>query len=305
MQHNSTFIQSFIKYYDYPTDAIALFTEVLEKLDNKKSFARSFDSLIKKFVSHKAVINASLLNSLEKLAIRMGYSPYTLNFVFLLSLTEYLKKQYTLLGIDDKIYYDTMADLKYKLLECIECKGVPGTFVPSWYNGFFRLERVAYGRFQYEIRVITDGEYTLKCGRIIKKGDIYLNFHIPSSGVPLTDEIRFASYREAYERVKNLFPDGKVLFGCHSWLLFPNHREFLPENLNIIRFMDDFEIVKWDENDTFKDGWRIFGKDASLPYEKLPKDTRLKKSYAEWLLKGNKTGEGLGFFLFDGEKIIK
>lgn len=305
MKHNTEFIQSFMAYYNYPEDAVKLFTEVLDRLDKEKGYGKKFDELLDKFVCYHSRIEPKILNRLCVLAVMMGYKYYTLYFVFLLSLTEELKRQYMLFGLSEKTYYETMNDLKCKLLECMECRGVPGTFVAPWFDGFFHLTRVAYGRFQYEVCTFNEEKpFTMKNGHVVKKGDTYINFHIPSSGVPLTDEIRYASYKEAYEHVKGLFPDGNVIFGCSSWLLFPRHRDFLPKHLNILKFMDDFEIVHSDERDDFHDIWRVFGKDAKLPYDKLPKDTSLKKAYADWLCAGNKTGHAFGLFMFDGEKII-
>lgn len=306
MKHNTEFIQNFMKYYDYPQEAVDLFTKVLKQLDEDRSFGKKFDKQIDRYLSHETMLKGKILNRLTLLGFPKGYKSYTMHFVFLLCLTENLKKKYDLLGIDEKVYYETMRDLKCKLLECMECRGVPGTFVAWWIDGFFRLERVAYGRFQYEVSTYGGKEaYKLKCGKVLNPGDIFVGFHIPSSGVSLSDEIRMASYKEAYENVKHLFPDGIVIFGCGSWLLYPKHREFIPERLNIRRFMDDFEIVEWNENDDFHDCWRIFGKDAKLPYDKLPKDTSLKKAYAEWLASGHKTGGAFGVIAFDGEKILK
>lgn len=305
MKHNTEFIQQFMAHYNYPEDAVKLFTEVLDKLDNNKTYAKIFDGLFDKFTQHRSQIEQKLLNKLCVLSFFMGYKYYTLYFVFILSLTERLKTQYTLLGIDEKVYYETMNDLKCKLLECMECRGVPGTFVASWFNGFFTLDRFAYGRFQYELSGYgKDEPFTMKNGHVVKKGDTLINFHIPSSGVPLTDEVRLASYKEAYKHFKNFFPDGNVIFCCSSWLLYPRHREFLPEHLNILKFLNDFEIVDWSEEEGFHDCWRVFGKDAKLPPEKLPCDTSLKKAYAEWLCTEKKTGHGYGLIMFDGEKII-
>lgn len=305
MKHNSEFIQNFMTKCEYPEEAKKLFTEVLQKLDDNKRFGKRFDDIVDKFAFHQSRIEPKILNHLCVLGFLMGYKYYTMYFVFLLCLTEDLKKQYALFGIDEKYYWDTMCDLKYKLLECMECRGVPGTFVASWFDGFFHMDRIAYGRFQYEICEYTnDKPFTMKNGHVVKNGDYFVNFHIPSSGVPLTDEIRYASYKEAYEHVKGLFPDGNVIFGCSSWLLFPKHKEFLPPHLNILKFMDDFEIVNSEESKDFHDAWRIYGKDAKLPAEKLPKNTSLKKAYAEWLCAGNKTGHAFGLFMFDGEKII-
>ena len=306
MKYNSKFIQDFMAHYSYPEEATALFTKVLDEIDNDTALSDEFEKYLQMFSSHTARIDDEILVPLKSLAEERGYSEYTFYFVFLLLLTEDLYNDYNLIGIDEKIYYDTMADLRYKLLECIECEHVPGTFVPNWFNGFFRLERFAYGRFQYEISTYTDDEpFVMKNGHVVKDGDIYINFHIPSSGVSMSDEVRIASYKEAYSHVKGLFPDGNVLFGCGSWLLFEKHREFLPQGMNILRFMDDFELVHSDERDSFNDDWRIFGHYSDLPIEEVPRDTKLRKAYAEWICSGHKTGSGFGLFLFDGEKIIK
>lgn len=306
MKYNSKFIQDFMANYSYPEEASSLFTKVLDELDNDAGLAAEFDKYLDLFSEHKAKFDEEILDPLKVLAQEREYSEYTFYFVFLLLLTENLYNDYNLIGIDEKIYYDTMDDLRCKLLECIECEHVPGTFVPHWFNGFFRLERFAYGRFQYEISEYTDDEdFTMKCGRVVRKGDTYINFHIPSSGVPMSDEIRLASYKEAYKHVKGLFPDGRVLFGCGSWLLFEKHREFLPQGMNILRFMDDFELVRSHEKDSFSDDWRIFGHYTELPIEQFPRDTKLRKAYAEWVCSGHKTGSGFGLFLFDGEKIVR
>ncbi len=303
---NTEFIKNFMDYYDYPTEAKKLFSEVLSKLDENKNYGRSFGCLVKKFEDCKTDIDNKLLDKLSALAEKMGYSEYTLHFCFLLSLTEELKNKYLLLGIEEKIYYDTMADLKYKLMECIECEKVPGTFVAGWFNGFFRMSRVAYGRFQFEVCEYNNDEpFIMKCGKEIKKGDKYINFHIPSSGQPLTDDVRLDSYKKAYKYVNRFFDDKIVIFGCGSWLLYPRHREFLPEGMNILRFMDDFEIVEWKEREGFSNGWRVFGYVSDLPCEQLPRDTKLRAAYAQWLCDGNNGGDGFGLFAFDGNKILK
>lgn len=305
MKHNTDFIQNFMTRCDYPKEAADLFTEVLSILDNVKAYAKIYDAALDKFFYHQSRIESKLLARLTALAKLMGYSPYTMHFVFLLSLTEDLKNQYQLFGISEETYWETMNDLKYKMLECMECKGVPGSVNPSWLDGFFHLDRVAYGRFQYEVGTYNEEKpFTMKNGHVIKNGDILINFHIPSSGVPLTDEVRLESYKKAYKHVRGFFPDGNVIFCCSSWLLFPRHREFLPEKMNILRFMDDFEIVRSWEDRKFHDSWRIFGRYEKLPPKNLPRDTALRKAYAEWLCAGNKTGGGFGLFMFDGEKII-
>ncbi len=303
------FIEEFCAHYQYPASAVETFRGVFQKLSSEKDFGSAFDGLRDRYLGHRASLG-DILEPLHALAKENGVREETLDFVFLLSLTEDLKIKYGFIGMPDGVYWRTMDDLRCKLLECIENRGVPGTFVTGWFDGFFRLARFGFGRFQYEVsrfHMAPGGEplgAKLPSGRLIRDGDLFIGFHIPSSGIPLTDEVRFDSYKEAYRHLAPLFPDGKVLFGCGSWLLYPRMREFLPPHMNILKFQKDFHIVAWAEKEEFHDAWRLYGRAADKPPAELPRDTSFRRAYADWLLAGNKAGDGLGFFLFDGEKII-
>ena len=304
MQHYTDYVKNLT--LNYPEAAQKLFAEVERRLDNEPAFGARFDRLIEAYMISETMDLDTALDAAKELAEEMGYSEYTLEFIFIMNCTEILKGRYEAAGIPDEVFNESVDDLRCKLLECMECEGVPGTFVAGWNNGYLKMKRFAYGRFQYEQRIYDfDFDFVMSGGRLVKKGDTFINFHIPSSGIPLTDEVRFDSYRKAYQHYKDLFPDGNVLFGCGSWLLYPRHREFLPERLNIRRFMDDFEIVCWEEKDHFGNDWRVFGHYSDLPLEQWPKDTALRKAYAEWLLSGHKAGDGFGLILFDGEKILR
>ncbi|MBQ7637567.1 MAG: hypothetical protein IJS90_01525 [Clostridia bacterium] len=304
MLHYSAYVKELIK--NYPPEAQKVFTEVETRLDSESAFGEAFDKLLSDYMINETVELNPALDAIDALAEENGVNKYTLDFVFIMGCTEILKGKYDAAGIPDEVFNESVDDLRCKLLECMECEGVPGTFVAGWNNGFLKMRRFAYGRFQFEVNTYNfDFDFITSCGKKIAKGDKYINFHIPSSGIPLTDEVRFASYKKAYPHYKELFPDGKAVFGCGSWLLYPRHREFLPKHLNILKFMDDFEIVCWEEKESFTNDWRVFGRYSDLPYEELPRDTSLRKAYAEWLCAGNKAGDGFGLFVFDGEKILR
>ena len=306
MQHYTPYVKEFMARYNYPAEAVTLFTEVERRLDGEPASGAEFDRHLNAYMIEKAEPLGEALDAMTALAEKMALSPYTLHFVFVLNCTELLKPRYAAAGVDEAIFWAGCDDLRCKLLECMECKGVPGTFVAGWNHGFLDFDRFAYGRFQYEVREFGfDFDFMTSCGKLIRKGDTFVNFHIPSSGVPLTDDVRLASYREAYRHVKQLFPDGLAVFGCGSWLLYPRHREFLPPTSNILKFLGDFEIVSWEEKETFGDAWRVFGRYADLPPAQLPRDTSLRRAFADWLAAGNKTGSGFGFIIFDGEKIVR
>lgn len=78
-------------------------------------------------------------------------SPYTAHLMFLLECTGYVFEEYKRQGIDEKIFYMTMWDITYKIHECMANKGVFGTFIVEWFEGFFKLKRFALGRLQYDM----------------------------------------------------------------------------------------------------------------------------------------------------------
>ena len=145
----------------------------------------------------------------------------------------------------------------------------------------------------------------LSGGHVIHTGDKYVNFHIPSLGIPLTDEIRMDSYRQAFEFFKDEFGGGPVIFGCGSWLLYDKYLDFLPENSNTAKFIRDFEILRQEAKEEFNDGWRIFDRFSDLPVEQWPRDTSMRRAFAEYVEAGGKTGHGFGVIVFDGEKIVR
>ncbi|MBQ2759930.1 MAG: DUF5596 domain-containing protein [Clostridia bacterium] len=306
MTHYNDFFKDFMSRYNYPEIAVETFSRVLKRLDDEKDFGDKIDELVTAYMNPENEELGPFLDKVTELSKEYNENEYTMHFIFLLLCTPILKENYEKAGIPEYLYWDTMDDLRCKLKECIDCEEVAGTFVAGWFNGFFKLERFAYGRFQYEISDCrTEKDYVLSCGKVVKDGDTYIGFHIPSSGIPLTDDVRLDSYKKAYQAYKHLFPDGIVIFGCGSWLLYPPHYDFLPENSNILKFMSDFEIVKYKSKDEFSDGWRVFAKDSDLPIDQLPRNTSLRRAFADWLQAGNKTGDGFGLIAFDGEKILR
>lgn len=305
MKHYTQYIADLMVKLNFPENAVKEFTRVEKRLDDDPEFGREFDIAYNSYMYPTACNLNMALAAITRLAEKYGENVLTMEFVFVMNCTEEVLNRYRMLGIDEEIFWESVDDLRCKLIECIDCEEVCGTFVAGWNDGFLRMTRFALGRFQFEKSCFThEGGFVTKSGLKIEQDSMIINFHIPSSGIPLTDEVRLDAYKKAYEFFKDGF-DGPVIFCCSSWLLFPKHREFLPENSNILRFMDDFELVEWSEEDDFHNGWRVFGKDSDLPVEQLPEKTSLQKAYKKWLVDGNKAGHGYGIIVFDGEKIVR
>ena len=273
-------------------------------LDREPELAAEMDETVRLYSGEGTLSMDEALERIARIAEKYGKNEYSLDLLLIVNSLPNLYGKYAENNIPDSVFYESMDDIRCKINECVECKGVVGTFVADWYDRFFKLTCFGLGRFQYEALTFNDPDFTLRCGRTVKTGDTYINMHIPSRGIPLTDEVRLDSYRKAYAFFAPLFPDGTVIFGCSSWLLYPAHLEFLPEDMNIRKFIGDFEMVRGGDTEDFHDRWRVFGRYADLPDEQLPRDTKLRAAYAERLCSGGRTGRGFGLFAFDGEKIL-
>lgn len=305
MKHWNSEVEQ-ITSQSYAPEVVAGIHDLEDMLDNEPALAAAMDDVVLRYVVTETLSMTEALAEIKAISEQFGKNEYALDLLLILNSLPTLHDKYRNNGISDDIFYETLDDIRCKINECVENKGVVGTFVADWYDRFFKLTCFAYGRFQYEVMTYEGEDFILSCGRVLKKGDHYINMHIPSRGIPLTDEVRLASYRAAYPHFAPLFADGVVIFGCSSWLLYPRHREFLPEGMNILKFMGDFEMVTGQETpDDFHDRWRVFGRHAHLPDAQLPKDTTMRRAYAEWLQAGNPAGRGFGVFAFDGQSILR
>ena len=245
---------------------------------------------------------AATVNERNAMAEKTGLSIYTVNFIFLVFASERMLADFRKKSISDELFWDTIMDLKYKADECKNVKGVWGTFVEFWYDIFFRLDLYKLGRLEFE-RYRYSGEPYTWGGIAVNKGDTVYGVHIPSCG-SLKKELRMDSYKRAYDFFYEERGGGPLVLTCHSWLLYGDNRKIFPAHLNMVDFMNDWDLIKSEDSDEFHDAWRIFSRDFDGDVSKLPQETTQQKAMAKWLESGGKTGEGFGILIFDGEKII-
>ena len=296
----SAFMKQFLTGIELPEEYIPALIEVWEKLAAKEDFRRLTDRLMAK--DYEKI--DELLTPAAQIGEECGAHPYTSQFLLNAASAEPLLALYRERGVDEEIYWMSMHDLKWKFHECLERYNVPGSFVAHWFPRFFHMTRFALGRLQFEHATFNADSYSA-CGVELKRGDDVINIHIPSAG-PLTKESRMDAYRRAYRFFKKDFEGDILPIVCHSWLLYPAHREFLPAHSNILSFMDDFDILfeRQEEPGCFGNAWRVFGAAADRPMDTWPSDTGLRRAYLDWLRSGKGAGNGYGVILFDGENIV-
>ena len=237
-----------------------------------------------------------LVAKADEAAELSGVHKYSSQMLMFILLSKHLRKLYREKNISDKIWFDSMSDLKWKLWECKAVKGIWGSAVGVWYYRFFDMTRFALGRLQFEIWDVND-----ECeidGRPIKKGMKAISIHIPRTLTPLTPESKLDAYRQAAEVFAGEFGKQKIIFACHSWLLSKEMPELLKDGSNLKGFIDDFHIVKYESANEgeYPEAWRLFDMDYTGNLDDYPEDSSLRRNYKAYLKNGGCMGWGMGFF---------
>lgn len=301
------YMKNFFRIFDYPEDARENLLTAYQKIQDSAPAAEKFNGIVGEYETDRIEDFNLIWEPLDRTAEFAYLHIYTVHLLFFICCSRHLKELYEKNNLPESIWHDSMADLKWKLLECKKMHGLWGTFVGFWFPVFFKLMLFGIGRLEFE-QVNVQEEYIGK-QYSLHRGDSAINIHIPSSG-PLKKEACMESFKQAYTFFKKLMPeefgDKEVIpFVCGSWLLYKKHELFLPEASNIRGFMNFFEIhTSWEDN-SYHDFWRIFYKNHNAKREELPCETSLQRAYLKWFDEGNLPGCGLGVFFFDGEKIIK
>lgn len=296
-----TQIKSFCAEFDYPKEATDALVDAYMQL-KKTEYYPLFQSYVELYNSDDGSFSYNkALKATQLIAEKTEINRYTLDLLLFICMAEHCRELYVQAGISLQIYKDSMTDLRCKLFECHKCFGVWGSFVAPWFSRFFDLSRFALGRLQFEDD--PSMERYEKNGVVLNRGDWVLNVHIPSSG-KLTVEDCMDSFRRAAEFYADRFPDGIVKFTCHSWLLAPNHKDYLDPNSGIRQFADLFDVVKWEEDPAGRDLWRIFHRNYEGSTEGFPTDTSLQRAYLKLLADGETPQIGLGFLFMKDGKIL-
>lgn len=211
---------------------------------------------------------------------------YLMRLAVILNLAVRVKEKYDRLGIDEKIYYDTMSDIK---IWC-EKTGNRGIKNYNWLKNHVSGELFRLGRLQFQL-------YECKNRTLLYKklpfgyGERLIYIHIPE-GEKLEKAKCVRSLETAHEFFSRYFPDYAYrYYFCESWLLCESNRDFMAENSNIVFFMSLFDIcysLKIDEQAIE----RIFGK-RRLFKRNYPEKTDLQRRAKAYMLKGNRLGIGV------------
>ena len=289
------YLSWFFKNFKYDEVDAAHLLAAFDTLMANPDAKQQFEDAISTYQGNIDCDFGALTAQSKKAARLSGVHNHTTDLLLFICMSKHLRSLYAERGIDDTIWHDSMCDLKYKLEECKLVRGVCGMFVAFWMPGWFKMTRFALGRLQFEI--VDFGREYQKDGISLGKESKVLNMHIPRSGQPLSP----ALYEDSFARAKAFFahqlpkdqcPGDKVPFVCHSWLLYPRMDEFVSEHSNVRKFMEEFEILSWDDSDG-ESLWCLFDTAERNP-DRLPTDTTLRRAFVQRLQSGGRVGWGYG-----------
>ena len=286
-------LQELCLLLEFPDEATNYLLDAFDALMKIQEVRQSYDKWRQEYTKDCHIDFDKAVSELEETAKESGINSYTIDFLFLLGLAKPLLQHYINNGHTFEMWKTSMMDLKYKLIECHEVHSVWGTFVAGWQYDWFVLRRFAFYNLQFDYtNVSLDVEVQ---GVVLKEDSLAINVHIPRTGKRLDMLEVNKAFLQAKEFFAKEFNEGKVVFICGSWMLFPENKEMLSPTSNMYAFMELFEIVKRVEFDNYNDLWRLFDCDMTkVPLEELPQNTSLRRAYVERMRRGEKTGYGIG-----------
>ena len=182
------YLEQFMKDFEYEEKDAKFLLQEYDKIRCNRSSRALFNEAIDDYnKSIQIDYGNDVLVKAEKAGKNAGVHPYPAGLLIFMCLTKHLKELYDEKGISERIYHDSMLDLRYKLEECKLVKNIIGSFVAWWFPGFFDMTRFALGRLQFEMSTYQGKDYE-KNGKRLVKGDRVISVHIPRSETPITKE---------------------------------------------------------------------------------------------------------------------
>ena len=190
-------------------------------------------------------------------------------------------------AISDKVFDDTFYDITIWCEECFRKNGFYGLEEAKWIANSINMKLFRLGRLQFEPIVLEED----LIGENVKliKGTTVLNVHIPAG-----EKMDYKACLDSLKQAEDFFRNSYVAYMCDSWLLSPVLKEFLPEESNIVKFQNLFEVVKV-YHDYPQGEERIF-QDVRKDKENYPENSSLQKKAKRYILEGKDLGIGIGAF---------
>lgn len=297
------YILEFAREFDFPAGAGEALAAAYDRLVAEPENKAAFFGLLNRYEQDMNCDYQQLITEMSALSQQAGIHEYEGGMILPICMAKTLKRYYAEANLPEEMWFTAMSDLKWKLVECKNAYDIWGSFVARWFSRFYSLTRFGFGKLQFEAMPM--GIAYEKDGLSLTEESWVINVHIPRTGTRLDQEGMRAAYARAaafFRERDPRFAEGPMVFKCWSWLLYPKHAEVLKPGSNLHAFFSDYDIVDNGVYENYNEVWRLFDVNYTGDVEQLPQNSSLRRTYADWIRKGEKTGWGLGVYVYDNGK---
>lgn len=241
------------KTYELKSRIYQIIKEYDETTEKYKSYDMSY--LIEK-------ISPDILNEACK-CIKKGYEAdsYIQNLsdeliaVVLVSMLVFLKKSYEKEKIDEKVFFQTISDLIFRISDYKLRNGKYGLegFEGKWLIRMFYLNIFKLGSLQFETARINLKELNINNNDLGEFEDI-INEEVIMVHIMENEDISYESCVKSFGLADEFFSNEYKCYACYSWLLYENMKKILKPSSKILQFQSIFEkIINFDSSDMAKE----------------------------------------------------
>lgn len=175
--------------------------------------------------------------------------------VVLVSMLDFMKKSYEREKIDEKVFFQTISDLIFRISDYKLRNGKYGLegFEGKWLLRMFYLNIFKLGSLQFETGRINLDEMKMKQEDLKEFEDI-VNKDVIMVHIMENEDISRESCEESFGFADEFFSDEYKYYVCYSWLLYENMRGILKQSSKILQFQNLFEkIINIDDSSMAKE----------------------------------------------------
>lgn len=296
------YLQTVLKEHNFPLFMIDEVLSCYRSIVENEQTKGIFDEILLAYREDMLCDATPLDEKNTAIAQVLNVHLFTVRLVSLLCLMKDMVGRFQENNIGEEVIYQTVEDAYAKALDTYDTYKVVGVCYWDWFFGFLRMTRFGLGRLQFELAKFRLPRYE-KNGKFLTEASTVINVHIPRLPMPFTPENCEKAYQLAKQFFGGHFEGDGIPFVCWSWLLYPRNKDILPETSNVVKFLSRYDIIEMEE---YTEAYNpvshiLFNREKMGDIATLPKDTSMRRRYAEFLQQGGKTGWGYGVFFLDKE----
>ena len=113
-----SYLLDFLEKFSYEEEDKAALVGAYDKIAADKDVYEVFVELLKRYEENMNCDYEAIRESMKEISEKVGVHEYTGQLLLFICLSKKSKEYYKEAGLSDEIWFTTMSDLKYKMVEC-------------------------------------------------------------------------------------------------------------------------------------------------------------------------------------------